>query len=303
MQEIELGGGNTIALTSNFDDMFDNLRNAHYLKEVMELHTQVYASWIVINKLWATKQEDYWIDPLSGIEYTDKKDAPRASRSRLRYCRDHKYRTQKEFFQKLREEEMPDFKIPTFWRRHAAIMDEVSLWCRAHDTDDIPPQVFAKICENIVFYGNQIVRDMADKYFHIERGKSTGLTVQNVKMDADFGLLDIDPDESEDLDREVAEKVYDILDSAHKEASVRGVRNVTGDIKKKFFKKGYVGADFNDMGRLIITYEPPDYDEDDVSVSIPEKYEIHIYKDGSEVFLSDLPQELANALRVRWTSI
>jgi hypothetical protein len=278
-----------MVLSENFGDMFNELTKMHGAAKVGTLMSQIYASWIIHNALWQDATESYYRDITDGKIYPKLEDAPQEKRKFLQFFSRHLYADEKDFLRKVKQRNK-DFSTSSFASRHKIIMNEVNLWIIGNRTDEIPEPQFARICENIVFHGITIVRELLDVFINVE-----GYTI---KPEAPLETLGIEiPDDPEELRIVVCARLFEILQTIHDEVrDVKNSRSVYNYYRKVVMRRGIVSPFKTNNGVDVgLLYSPPNVNGDGEYEIVPETvYCVRFYKEGSDVpeKLDDLPKDM-----------
>jgi len=286
--------GLPVVLSDNYKDMFDRLVQSQKLFKASEILVQVYASWIIHNALWQHAEESYYTDIQTGAEYQSPDDCSKARRKYLRYQSRRLYKSQHKFFMALNKE-VPFFNAATFMSRHRAIMGELRVWAIANETDNIPEEIFARVCEDIMLNGRSISIDLTRAFFENQGGTLT------LRDGAPLEALGVDVDaDDEGFEVAVAQKLTEVLAETHNDIRDGAGRTSVGNrVRRQILLRGTITPYVGDGGRIGMYYEPPEAMKDGISIlEPPERYLIKIFdEDGKELLPPDLGDDVRDWLR------
>jgi len=286
MELREGSAGLPVILSNDFDDMFDRLVQSNRMHKSASVLVQIYASWIMHNALWQNAKNSYYIDIETGREYKELEDAHESRRQHLRYQSRRLYESQRIFLKALRGR-VPFFNVNTFFSRHKVIMSELRVWALANQTDNIPEEMFARVCEDVILYGKGISGELASAFFSPDSKGELHL-----KEGALLGPLDIDKGvPEEELGVAVAKKLTSIITEAHSDIRDGASSTSVGRrLRRQILSRGTITPYVGDHGRIGMYYEPAEAMEDGISIlEPPVRYLIKIFdEDGIEVYPPDL---------------
>jgi len=276
-----------IVLTNDFDGMMKRLVGAHRVSRFAVCATQLYASWIVYNSLWADGTDDYYVDHKNGDIYDSFDGVPEDVRPRLMLRHKRSFNTQTEFFSYL-EEKIPDFNISTFWSRHRTVLKRVELWRKANnDVGDMPEDVFQEIIEDIVLYGKRIDDTVIDGVFEISRAKR-GEPSEIVALSYKANLESLGVDNN-DVVPEVAATVLEKINDAHDQVRAGArVQTVVSELRNELFNEPSIYFTMIDSD-IALCYTPAN----DGDIIPTQRYTMKfIDQNGEIVGVTDFNQEV-----------
>jgi hypothetical protein len=241
---VAIDGKYEVVLTDDFDGMMKRLSGAHQLSKFTACATQLYASWIVHNALWATKTDDYYVDYKTGEIHDSYDSAPDDAKPRLSLRHKQAFKTKAQFFTYL-SSEIPDFNVSTFWSRHRTVLKRIEVWRKAHgNPEDMPEDVFINIVQDVVLYGKHIDDVIINGMFEITSARK-GVPAEIVSLSdrVDKSRLGINEefDSEAELLREVASTVLDKLEDAHDQVRAGvPVRNVASDLRNELLNESSI---------------------------------------------------------------
>ena len=255
---VSADGRYEIVLTDDFDGMMERLVGAHQVARFAVCATQLYASWIVYNSLWAESTDDYYVDHRNGDIYSDFDNAPEDVQPSLMLRHKRTFPTQTEFFNYL-QVKIPDFNVSTFWARHRTVLKRVELWRKAHaNTANMPEDVFLDIIQDIVLYGRLIDDVVISGVFKISKAKrGEPSEIKALSDKANLESLGIDEDiKPDETMQKVAVAVLETIEDAHDQVRAGArVQTVVSDLRSELFNESSIY--FNTRGsEIMFNYTP-----------------------------------------------
>jgi len=285
-----------IILTEDYEGMLSRLKGAQEVANFATFAVQLYSSWIIYNALWADAANSFWSDMETGEVYADSLHASEDVRPRLRFRRERLFHTQSEFFVFL-EEEVPQFKVSTFWSRHRTIVSRVELWRKANGNPrDMPEDVFVDIVRDVVLYGKRIDDVIIRGVFDVKPGKR-GVTAEilSVSENMDIQKLGFEPEDigelyHENTIMEVAQVALDKIEDAHDQVRAGAtVASVVREIKNDIFDEPTLMFYIKPGRNICLSYTPAG----DGDFMLPTKvYDVIFYENDKKVSPTDMPSDV-----------